>query len=764
MKTRITSALKASLVAGLVLAVAGCASEPNAPPVIKAAGTNAASPAAATTNAPAPTVLKTNVAEQAEAPVQKVAPKRVALPPGADQVADLAQAGVGESVMLEFVKNSNATYDLNVDEIVYLTDLGIPDSVLAAMLRHGKEMQERTAPTTAVAEAAPPSAPAAEGAPAPAHEALAATTAPEAPAATTEAPPPPSEPVAAPAAATQYEYTQPPTQVTYNYFYETLSPYGSWLELPGYGWCWQPTCAVIDPFWRPYWHRGHWAYTDCGWYWASDYSWGWAPFHYGRWHRHHWYGWLWVPGYVWGPAWVTWRHWDTYCGWAPLPPEAGWDVHLGLTYNGAGVGVGFGFGLGWDSFAFVHYRYLNHPRVWHYPLPRHEVTKGYGRSMVLSNIVPGRGGVIVNGGIAPERVKAVTRREVPKITLRDISPGPASPHKPDRYDRETKQLAVYRPKPPANGLVSPSRPVEPAYQPARRLQEARKDSLGSPAPERRPGASPGVRSLPPAATVVPSGRSTSATRVQAPMRSRLAEEGKLSAPARPSASSPPIRQQSAPAQPASPARPTAPAAGSQPAPSRASQPVTVSPPSSTRLPALPAPTREVSPRAPAYQSPPASQPRYSAPTPAAPTQRPPSSPPAAPPRPKQDSYAPPPAWSRPAPAYTRSEARKTEPVTPNYTAPPKFASAPPMAPSYSPVPAPSQPRFAPAAPSYAPAPSAPPHPSFSPPASSPPSYAAPPPSYAAPPPSQPSRAAPAPSSPPGGGGGGGARGGRNRAN
>jgi hypothetical protein len=717
----------------MVLAVVGCTSEPNAPPVAKAASTNAATTNAAaakpaTTNALAPTVLTTNAAEAAEAPVQKVAPKPVALPPGADQVAELAQAGVGEAVLLEFVKNSTNAYNLNVDEIVYLTDVGIPEPVLAAMLRHGKEMQEQTAPATEapapVAEAPPPPPPAAASAAAPAHEAQSATVAPEAPAPVTEAPAPP-----APATETQYIYTSPPTQVTYNYFYETLSPYGSWMELPGYGWCWQPTCGVVDPLWQPYWHRGHWAYTDCGWYWASDYSWGWAPFHYGRWSRHHGHGWLWSPGYVWGPAWVTWRHWDTYCGWAPLPPEVGWDVHLGLTHRGAAVALGFGFGLRWDSFAFVHYRNLCHSRVWEHRLPRQEVTKVYSRSMVVNNIVPGRGGVIVNGGIAPERVKAITRREVPKTTLRDISPGPGSVHRPDRYDRETKELAVYRPKPPANGMVSPSKPAEPAYQPARRLQEARKESLGSPAPDRRPGASLGVRSLPAAPTAVQPGRSATRTGAQAPVPSRLAEERKLTAPA-----------------PASPSASTT-------APRR----VTESPRREVSpAPATPAPARGVSPRAPTYQPAPGSPPRYPAPAPAAPTQRRPSSEPAAPTRRQERSYAPPTGGSASPPAVARSETRKVQPVTPSYTPPPKFASAPPAAPSYSPAPAPSMPRFAPA-PAYAPAPSAPSRPSFSPPASSAPSYA-PPPRISSP--------APSPSGPSGRSerGGGGGSGGRNRAN
>src|SRR5437763_1893906 len=73
----------------------------------------------------------------------------------------------------------------------------------------------------------------------------------------------------------------PPPEV--NYFYSDLAPYGSWLQVDGMGWCWQPRCVVVNRAWQPYCDYGHWAYTDCGWYWQSSYSWGWAPFHYGRW-------------------------------------------------------------------------------------------------------------------------------------------------------------------------------------------------------------------------------------------------------------------------------------------------------------------------------------------------------------------------------------------------------------------------------------------------------------------------------------------------
>ena len=67
-----------------------------------------------------------------------------------------------------------------------------------------------------------------------------------------------------------------------SYFYEDLSPYGKW-HLDNGQWYWQPYGIVIGSNWTPYWDGGHWAYTDDGWTWVSDYEWGWAPFHYGRW-------------------------------------------------------------------------------------------------------------------------------------------------------------------------------------------------------------------------------------------------------------------------------------------------------------------------------------------------------------------------------------------------------------------------------------------------------------------------------------------------
>lgn len=114
--------------------------------------------------------------------------------------------------------------------------------------------------------------------------------------------------------------------ITYQTFYDDLSPYGSWIDYPGYGHVWSPS---LEAGFRPYATNGHWAYSSQGWAWVSGYNWGWAPFHYGRWLYDDMYGWLWVPGYEWSPAWVTWGAVDNFYCWAPLTPK----VSVNVSYN-----------------------------------------------------------------------------------------------------------------------------------------------------------------------------------------------------------------------------------------------------------------------------------------------------------------------------------------------------------------------------------------------------------------------------------------------
>ena len=74
-----------------------------------------------------------------------------------------------------------------------------------------------------------------------------------------------------------YENNQGGGEVSYQTFYDELSPHGRWIDYPQYGYVWVPNAG---PSFRPYSTNGHWVWTDgYQWMWVSNYSWGWAPFH-----------------------------------------------------------------------------------------------------------------------------------------------------------------------------------------------------------------------------------------------------------------------------------------------------------------------------------------------------------------------------------------------------------------------------------------------------------------------------------------------------
>lgn len=145
--------------------------------------------------------------------------------------------------------------------------------------------------------------------------------------------------------------------VSFQTFYDELSPYGEWIDYPEYGYVWSPADRYSN--FHPYQSDGHWAWSeDYGWMWVSDYDWGWAPFHYGRWIYDDWYGWLWVPDYEWGPAWVVWRGGGDYYGWAPMRP-------------GISIGINFGsYNPPYNYWCFAPSRYISSPHISNYYVDR----------------------------------------------------------------------------------------------------------------------------------------------------------------------------------------------------------------------------------------------------------------------------------------------------------------------------------------------------------------------------------------------------------
>jgi len=110
--------------------------------------------------------------------------------------------------------------------------------------------------------------------------------------------------------------------------YEDLDDYGDWRDDPANGHIWFPN--RVDAGWAPY-HVGHWAWiSPWGWTWVDDNSWGYAPFHYGRWINVE-GRWGWVAGppavqAVYAPALVVFigggpGGWGGNVGWFPLGPR-----------------------------------------------------------------------------------------------------------------------------------------------------------------------------------------------------------------------------------------------------------------------------------------------------------------------------------------------------------------------------------------------------------------------------------------------------------
>jgi hypothetical protein len=138
-------------------------------------------------------------------------------------------------------------------------------------------------------------------------------------------------------------------------FQAALDPHGTWVDDPQYGLVWTPNVEEVGADFRPYVSAGHWAYGT-EYVWVSDYDWGWAPFHYGRWVWSGANGWAWIPGRAYAGAWVIWRIEEdgfAYVGWAPMPPVWVWR---------GGVPIGIG-ATAWPPFTYCATREMFGPAL-----------------------------------------------------------------------------------------------------------------------------------------------------------------------------------------------------------------------------------------------------------------------------------------------------------------------------------------------------------------------------------------------------------------
>jgi hypothetical protein len=206
-------------------------------------------------------------------------------------------------------------------------------------------------------------------------------------------------------------YESAPIAVQYSdvddvsFFYDQLAPYGSWVNVPAYGMCWQPSVVRSDPYWQPYLGGGRWKWTNLGWYWDSAYPWGWAAFHYGRWVQLSDVGWVWVPDTVWGPAWVSWRYDDSYYGWAPLPPGYDYYKGKGFRHHDEFVDYKHGWDLDGDRYVFVPRDHFGDRDMKPYALDRERRKEIYKHSAAPDRPYDYSGDYIVNRGPSTEWMK-----------------------------------------------------------------------------------------------------------------------------------------------------------------------------------------------------------------------------------------------------------------------------------------------------------------------------------------------------------------------
>ena len=214
-------------------------------------------------------------------------------------------------------------------------------------------------------------------------------------------------------------------QVSFQVFYDALSPYGQWVDYQNYGYVWIPD---VGSDFAPYSTEGYWILTDFGWTWVSDYEWGWAPFHYGRWDFDNYYGWLWVPGNEWGPSWVNWRRAEGYYGWSPMEPGISLAISFGRPYNSNN-----------DHWMFVRDRDFERRNIFNYSVNRSAHASIFRNSTSINTTFrdKSRNTTYITGPARSE-VQSVTGRSISPVTIRENN-------KPGK-DQNDGQLRVYRPQ------------------------------------------------------------------------------------------------------------------------------------------------------------------------------------------------------------------------------------------------------------------------------------------------------------------------------
>jgi hypothetical protein len=437
-------------------------------------------------------------------------PDQLKLTPALADVIKLVQSGVGEEVLMTYITNSADIFNIGPNEILYLHDLGVPNPIITSLIQQDStpEAMARKQAANAVQPLPPGVAlnkPATNIFPPKAAAVPAPTPAPETAQVVTSEPPAETNPAPEVVYTVPTEVQQP---VNVSYFYTELAPYGTWVDYPGYGRCWRPTVSVWNSSWRPYCDGGRWLWSNCGWYWYSDYTWGASTFHYGRWTCPPGSGWLWVPDVHWGPSWVSWRHTRSHCAWAPLPPSARYVAGRGLYHNTLSVGADHEFGLSKDAYvALPKNQMLARRPSNHYLSARHAETV-INESSVANNYAT-INKTVVNHGVGVDSISKASGREIRPVSIRSADTvGPRNPRR-ELLDADGKTLAVARPVNTAPVIAPPDKPISSLS--GQRTRSERHAATVAPQTSTASGAAnnsarKGTPAAPAGPTVVPSGR------------------------------------------------------------------------------------------------------------------------------------------------------------------------------------------------------------------------------------------------------------------
>jgi hypothetical protein len=448
--------------------------------------------------------------------------------------------------------------------------------------------------------------------------------------------------------------------------FDDLDDSGDWRDDGTYGHVWFPN--HVDAEWAPY-HVGHWAWiSPWGWTWVDDNSWGYAPFHYGRWLS---VGgrWGWVPG--------------------PVAVQAVYAPAL-VVFIGGGPG-GWGGNVGWFALGprevyvpsyHVSEAYVNRVNISNTTVNITQVTNVYHTTIInnstnITNVTYAnrsvQGAVMVVPEHAFTSAQPVAQARV-QVSAQQIASAPMS----GRVAVAPTQASVLGAKAATAGHVS-----APPAAVANRQVVAKKTPPPPPVPfakqQQALAAHPGepvarsqLQTLRPPTAVHPTVKVAPAAKPATPTTGHPAVAGRPGQPAATSPASRPGTQPAANEHPAEPNRP-APAEPNRPQPTAPANRPPATQPNNRPAPTPPANRPEATPNRPETNRPPAAEPNKPAPAPAAPANRPPAEtarptppparndrPPAAQPAPRQT----PPAAERPAERTPPPPAAKPAPPPP----------------------------------------------------------------------------------------------------